>query len=91
MAHVRRIHFGTRGCGRDADQSAGRRISCPVLALWSKEGALDSWYTDAGGPLALWSLWGSNVTGRAIVGGHFFPEQNPVETIAEVRAFFTLR
>jgi haloacetate dehalogenase len=73
----------------DADQRAGRRIACPVLALWSKDSALDSWYADAGGPLALWSAWATNATGRAIAGGHFFPEQNPDETISELRAFFT--
>ena len=28
-----------------ADRDAGRKIRCPVLALWSAEGALDTWYT----------------------------------------------
>jgi surfactin synthase thioesterase subunit len=28
------------------------------------------------------------VTGRAISGGHFFPEQNAAETTSELRAFF---
>jgi surfactin synthase thioesterase subunit len=28
-----------------------------------------------------------HVTRRAIVGGHFFPEQNAAETIAELRRF----
>jgi len=27
------------------------------------------------------------VQGRAIAGGHFFPEHNPTETIMELRAF----
>jgi haloacetate dehalogenase len=72
----------------DEDQMAGRRISCPVLALWSRHSALDRWYADAGGPLALWRTWAVNVTGRAIAGGHFFPEQNPIETTSELRAFF---
>jgi haloacetate dehalogenase len=72
----------------DEDQKAGRRISCPLLALWSQDGALDRWYADAGGPLALWRAWALNVAGRAIVGGHFFPEQNPIETISALRAFF---
>jgi haloacetate dehalogenase len=30
----------------EADRTAGRRIACPVLALWSAQGALDTWYTD---------------------------------------------
>jgi haloacetate dehalogenase len=72
----------------DEDRRAGRRISCPTLVLWSKDSALDTWYAEEGGPLAIWRAWSTNVTGRAIDGGHFFPEQNPAETIAELCAFF---
>jgi haloacetate dehalogenase len=70
------------------DRSAGRRISCPVRVLWSQGGGLDTWYPEAGGPLGIWREWATNVTGRAISGGHFFPEENPVETLEELRAFF---
>jgi haloacetate dehalogenase len=72
------------------DQRAGRRISCPVLALWSAGDGLDTWYAEAGGPLGIWSNWAADVTGRPMSGGHFFPEQNATETIAELRAFFRL-
>jgi haloacetate dehalogenase len=75
----------------DEDRDAGRRISCPVLALWSKGSPLDTWYEDAGGPLGIWSNWASEVTGRAISGGHFFPEQNAADTISELRSFLRLR
>jgi len=75
----------------DADLAAGRRISCPTHILWSKASALDTWYQDIGGPLAIWRKWAPAVSGRAIAGGHFFPEQNPRETIAELRAFFNAR
>jgi haloacetate dehalogenase len=71
-----------------ADRAANKCIGCPTLALWSKESALDNWYEQAGGPLGIWRKWATNVTGRAIAGGHFFPEQNPGETISELRAFF---
>jgi haloacetate dehalogenase len=70
------------------DRRADRRISCPVLALWGKGGPLDTWYEDAGGPLGIWRDWAGKVTGRAIAGGHFFPEQNARETISELRSFF---
>jgi len=70
------------------DRAANRRIRCPTLALWSKESALDSWYEHAGGPLGIWRTWATDVSGRAIAGGHFFPEQNPDETISELRTFF---
>jgi haloacetate dehalogenase len=71
-----------------ADMAAGRRIACPLLALWSAEGALASWYTDEGGPLALWRPWCSDVRGGPVKGGHFFPEEFPRETAAALKAFF---
>jgi haloacetate dehalogenase len=73
------------------DRGGGRRISCPTLVLWGEGSALDSWYAEAGGPLGIWRDWTADVTGRPISGGHFFPEQNPAETISELRAFFRLR
>jgi haloacetate dehalogenase len=69
------------------DRKAGRRIGCPVLALWGEGGPLDDWYNDAGGPLGIWKEWAPQVSGRPIHGGHFFPEQNASETIEELRAF----
>jgi haloacetate dehalogenase len=72
----------------DADHARGRRIECPVLALWSGPGPLSSWYADAGGPLALWRAWGDDVQGRALEAGHFFPEEIPVETADALSAFF---
>jgi haloacetate dehalogenase len=71
-----------------ADRAAGRRIACPTLALWSEASALDNWYEEAGGPLEIWRTWASDVRGRALAGGHFFPEQNAAETLMELRAFF---
>jgi haloacetate dehalogenase len=71
-----------------ADRSSERRIRCPVLALWSETGPLDMWYENSGGPLGIWREWASDVRGRAIAGGHFFPEQNAAETLMELRAFF---
>jgi haloacetate dehalogenase len=72
----------------ERDWAAGRRISSPVLVLWSAASALDRWYRDADGPLGIWRNWAEQVTGRAIAGGHFFPEQDPEATITELRAFF---
>jgi haloacetate dehalogenase len=72
----------------EADRKAGRRIECPVLVLWSGRGALNSWYSDAGGPLALWREWAGTVEGRAVDAGHFFPEEMPEETAGELERFF---
>jgi haloacetate dehalogenase len=68
----------------EADRVAGRRIACPVLALWSRGGPVDTWY-DA---LAIWRAWADDVRGRPIDGGHFLPEEAPDETAAELLAFF---
>lgn len=71
-----------------ADLEAGRRIHCPVLALWGAGGALDAWYAGAGGPLALWRAWGDDVQGHTIDAGHFFPEEAPDQTAEALRRFF---
>jgi len=80
------------GIDRDhdaADRAAGRRISCPVLALWSASGPLSSWYDDDGGPLALWRELATDVTGKPVDGGHFFPEEQPSAVVDALTSFFT--
>ena len=71
-----------------ADRAAGRRITCPVLVLWSAKGGLEKWYGDDGGPLSLWREWANDVTGHAVNGGHFFPEERPREVAGALSAFF---
>lgn len=73
----------------EADRLGGKRISCPLLALWSATGPLDFMYSDEGGPLGLWRNWASAVEGRSIDGGHFFPEEAPAETADALHRFFT--
>ncbi|HEV7705906.1 MAG TPA: alpha/beta hydrolase [Gemmatimonadaceae bacterium] len=73
----------------EADLANGRRIGCPLLALWSANSALDTWYEGEGGPLALWRLWAGDVQGQALPGGHFFPEEAPEATAAALREFCT--
>ena len=70
------------------DLANGRRIRCPLLALWSGRGALQHWYAQEGGPIALWREWCDTVEGRAIDGGHFFPEEQPQETAQALARFF---
>ena len=69
------------------DRAAGRRIGCPVLALWSARGPLNTWYRAHGDPLGLWRRWADNVEGRALDAGHFFPEEIPEETAQRLSAF----
>lgn len=71
-----------------ADQASGRRIECPLLALWSSEGGLEAWYAEEGGPLAIWRKWADRVEGSPVPGGHFFPEEHPDQTAATLSKFF---
>jgi haloacetate dehalogenase len=72
-----------------ADLAAGRKIRCPLLALWSEGGPLDTWYQAQSGPLALWKLWAQDVRGHALPGGHFFPEQAADATAEVLNRFLT--
>src|SRR3712207_6152329 len=69
------------------DREAGRRIACPLLALWGREGFLEGHYD----VLDVWRSWADDVRGRALECGHYLPEEAPEETCAELRAFFAGR
>ena len=56
-----------------ADRAAGRRITCPVLALWASHGT-DGRPYDA---VEVWRRWADDVTGRELPRGHFLPEEAP--------------
>jgi haloacetate dehalogenase len=71
------------------DQGSGRRITCPMLVLWSADGPVDTWYRNESGPMALWRAWCKDVRGRALRAGHFFPEEAPADTVEALRDFFS--
>ena len=72
-------------CEHDvADKRAGRRITCPLLALWGAHAKLEAWYDT----LAVWREWADDVQGRSLPCGHYLAEERPEETTAELRAFF---
>ena len=72
----------------EADSRSGRRLASPLLALWSAQGALDTWYVEAGGPIALWRAWSDDVRGHPLEAGHFFPEEAPEQTADALNRFF---
>lgn len=73
-------------CEHDAaDKAAGRRIRCPLLALWGAKARLEAWYDT----LAVWREWADDVSGCSLPCGHYLPEEAPAETTAELLAFFT--
>ena len=68
-----------------ADRKKGRRIACPVLALWGKgylKDKIDS-------PAAVWRHWAEDVREVALDCGHFIPEEEPAATAVALREFFT--
>ena len=71
------------------DQKESRRIRCPMLHLWAAGGPLDTFYEQHGGALGIWRKWADNVQGQAMKGGHFFPEENPVETAEILHNFLS--
>ena len=61
-----------------------RPIGCPTLVLWSGSGSVGQWYD----PLEIWRLWAGDVSGHALPGGHFCPEEVPDLVIRDLLAFF---
>jgi haloacetate dehalogenase len=61
-----------------------RRLTCPVLVLWSRQDELEKSYD----VLAIWRDWADNVQGRGLDCGHYLAEEAPDETYAELSAFF---
>lgn len=60
-----------------------RRIACPVLALWGRNGRLESWYD----VLSIWREWADDVRGHAIDSGHYLPEEAPDQVYEALHAF----
>jgi haloacetate dehalogenase len=68
----------------EADIQAGRKITCPMLALWGTTGL-----PSQNDPLVVWRQWATNVRGKAIECGHFLPEESPDATSHALLDFFT--
>ena len=67
----------------------GRKLTCPVLALWGSNMAKrPGWQTgQALDMLTVWRERAEKVQGRAIDCGHFLAEEAPEETAGEILAF----
>ncbi|WNV92154.1 alpha/beta hydrolase [Umezawaea sp. Da 62-37] len=69
----------------EADRSAGRRIGCPALALWSLKDDLEDLYGD---PLRIWRDWAPDVRGHGIDSGHHVAEEAPDALADSLAEFF---
>lgn len=68
----------------EEDLAAGRRIGCPVLALWAGKGSVGA----ADDALVVWRRWAQDVRGAPVPGsGHFIPEEAPDALLAQLLPF----
>jgi haloacetate dehalogenase len=69
----------------EADETDGRKVEAPVLALWGAKGAIGNlWHV-----LDVWRRHAkSAVNGRALDSGHYLPEEQPEEVLTELKRFF---
>ncbi len=66
------------------DIKAGKKITCPLLALWAGRGLYPRLFDDV---LGIWKEEGTKVSGKAVDGSHNLQESAPKETLAELQAF----
>ena len=66
----------------EADRAAGRRITCPTLALWGDRGERGN-----AAMAETWARWASDLRTAAVDCGHFLPEEAPEATLAHLVPF----
>ena len=67
------------------DRAAGRRLTMPLLVLWSLRDDLEQLFGD---PLAIWDAWAVDVRGHGIDSGHHVAEEAPAELVDALTGFF---
>jgi haloacetate dehalogenase len=67
----------------EVDAAAGRRVECPMLVLWGRQGFVEKAYD----VLDVWRQYAADVRGQALDGGHFLAEEAPDATLAALRDF----
>lgn len=67
----------------EADRQQGKRVTCPLLALWSARGYVGRTQD----VLQVWREYATDVRGQALPCGHFLAEEMPDETYALLRPF----
>lgn len=68
----------------DADRSQGTVITCPVLVVWSRRGALPRFYGDV---VDVWRPWAPDVRGVGLDASHFLVEDRPEDIAALLLQF----
>ncbi|AKA06632.1 alpha/beta fold hydrolase [Streptomyces noursei] len=67
----------------EADATAGRRVTCPLLALWGEHSFVGRHYD----VLDVWRAYATDVRGQALPCDHYVPEEAPEATARLLQAF----
>ncbi|WP_285115020.1 alpha/beta hydrolase [Leifsonia sp. fls2-241-R2A-40a] len=70
----------------ESDRAAGRRLSMPLLVLWSLHDDLEQLFGD---PLEIWRDWAVDVRGHGIASGHHVAEEAPDALARDLTSFFS--
>ena len=71
----------------DADRQAGRKIACPMLAIWGQGRSVGG---VGSATLDVWRQWASDVRGMPLASGHFLAEELPDETARVLAEFMSV-
>jgi haloacetate dehalogenase len=66
-----------------ADMDEGRKVDCPLLAIWGGHGVVDRIYDVE----SVWREYANDVRGKPLDTGHFLAEERPEETARELKIF----
>ena len=66
-----------------ADREAGRKVRCPVLALWGEHGVIEACFD----PMDEWRRVAEDVRGKALPAGHYLAEEIPDLVTVELEKF----
>ena len=62
-----------------------KKLNIPIQVLWGKNGVIGKQFK----PVRIWQKYtNKKVFGIGINSGHFIPEENPKETIKQLKKFF---
>lgn len=69
-----------------ASRAEGRKVACPLLALWGAKGSLPKWYDAA----AIWRDYAAGpLATSAVTSGHYLAEEAPEEVLSHLDGFLS--
>jgi haloacetate dehalogenase len=87
MCEDYRAGLGVDRAADDADRTAGRKITAPMLVLWGARDDLSGLYDDD--VLGVWRPWAVSLSGHALDTGHHMSEEDPEALTRALLRFFT--